>query len=832
MKRFVRIFFILSLAGAAASMLIVGAVLWYALGDLPEIDALKEYHPPQSTVVYDRRGVIIGRLFDERRTVVSLQTLPRYLPLAFVAAEDGDFFEHRGIDYLGLLRAVILEIKFKTVGGRRVGGSTITQQTARAMLLSSTQTYVRKIKEIILAKRIEEALSKEEILSLYLNQIYFGNGAYGVEEAALTYFDKPAKELTLGESAMLASVPKSPNRINPFGDVERMKQRQSYVLDQMIKHNFIDEKSAEKAKNAQLFDASGEKNYANLAPYFLSAVKSELSAELGEEVINKGGLKVYSTLDSAMQKVAQEALEEGLRDFDKHAGFRGPLLRPKVEHNKEIDEKLEQFKKEVLNGEKNKIWNLRTLSSDFKNIKLVGLKNNLIVGARVSKVDEKRALIDLGSLSAELPFHGLSWARPYSDKNRKALPTKASEVLKTGDIILVKLHDVGVLHKKIWLSLEQEPLINGGLVALDVASGGVLAMVGGYDFQMSPFNRVKQSKRQTGSSIKPLLYAAAIDKKIATASSIITDAPKAFYDPVTDDFWRPRNSTNKFLGDITFRKCLRSSINTCSIELLSKLGIDTFVNIAKQVNLTNDQTPWAHNLTLALGSGESYPINVANAMRILPNAGSYSSYSMVERYVLSSGIQKQHEKKAPVPVISAGAAYIITNILQEVIGEQRREKSLNNIKSEIAGKTGTTNDARSVWFFGYTPNVIALVSVSYDDNRSLGHDAWGITAAFPIWAKFMNTSAQPEFKLAFSIPDDIEWHYVEAATGELKEATNLENTLELGLIREAFLAGTAPIPEETEPEYEPSEQENVASIPTNTPTRVRSAPPNKAIFAP
>ena len=788
MKSIVHTCIIFALAVASAAMTILGAVLWFALQDLPQLDALKDYRPAQSTVVYDRRGIIIGRLFDERRTVISLQKLPRYVPLAFVAAEDHDFFEHRGIDYFGLIRAIGLEIKFRTVGGRRVGGSTITQQTARAMLLSSNQTYVRKIKEIVLAKRIEDALNKEQILSLYLNQIYFGNGAYGIEEAALTYFDKPARELDLAESAALASVPKSPNKINPFGDVERIKQRQNYVLDQMVKHKFIDQKSAQKAKEVQIFGPTTDKNFSNTAPYFLSSLKNDLSAELGEEVINKGGLKVYSTLDIGMQKIAQDALEQGLRNFDKRTGFRGPKARPSAEQNKQLALKLESFKKQAsLQTKKNTVWNLKNLNSEniskdtdaaLKNIKLALLQNNIIIAARVTGINNKaaQALVDVGSYIVKLPLSGSSWT--------KAL--KISDILKPGDIILVKLHNTESPNT-MWASLEQEPVVNGGLVALDVASGGVLAMVGGYDFQASPFNRITQSKRQPGSGIKPLLYAVALDKKVATASSIITDAPKAFYDPSIDNFWRPRNSNHKFLGDITLRHCLRFSVNTCSIDLLEKVGIGSFLNIVKQVNMSNDQTPYPRNLTIALGSAESIPINVANAMRILPRGGKYSSYRMINSYKLSSGEDKRREVAASEQVISPGSAYIITNILRDVIGA-RRASFMNNLNTELAGKTGTTNDARSLWFIGYSPSVITLVFVGYDDNQK--SDAWGIDTAFPIWKQFMDNIPESPDKLTFDVPDDIEWRYVEAETG--KAYALADASPEMNLLKEAFLVGTAP----------------------------------------
>lgn len=799
MKRFVRLVILVSLVSLALAISLGGLLVWYALEDLPDLDVLKNYQPPQSTMVLDRNGQLIGRFYDERRTVVEIKSLPRYVPLAFVAAEDGDFFEHRGIDYFALLRAIGLEIKFRTVGGRRVGGSTITQQTARAMLLSTSQTYVRKIKEMVLAQRIEKALSKEQILHLYLNQIYFGNGAHGIEEAALTYFGKSAKELKLFEAAALASVPKSPIRINPFGDTERLRGRQAYVLEQMVKHGYIKEKDAKKAQEALLFSAVSDKRSAPLAPYFLNAVKTDLLPLVGEEAIRQGGLLVYSTLDKAMQSSAEHALSEGLRTIDKRAGFRGPLLRLDPDQEQRLEKELELFKKKAFVAhDAKKVWNLEKLSkntlkrdipSALKNIGLLVPKNNLVIGARVEKVNDatNSVLVDVGFTRIDMPFSALAWAKPYDQAHKKPPIRKVSEALKNGDIILVKLHDVA---GKMWASLEQEPLINGGLVSLDVKSGGVLAMVGGYDFAKSPFNRIMQAKRQPGSGIKPIIYGQAIDLGLVTTRSLITDAPRAFLDPGTHEFWRPRNHTNKFLGDITLRRCLRSSINICTISLLEMIGLDKFLGLAKEVELATELTPYPRNLTIALGSGESYPINVANAMRILANGGLYSSYSMINGYKLSSGEEKRLEKAALRPILRPESAFIITNILQEVISYRDKERYLSKVVSDIAGKTGTTNNARSVWFIGWSPKVLTLVFVGYDDNRGVGSDEWGVTTAFPIWANYMNDLPIHHERLAFEEPSGIEWRTYEVA---LPHGMDSHAEIETRLVREPFILGSAPV---------------------------------------
>lgn len=793
MKRFFRSFIIVTLALGSLLLISLGIMIWIALSDLPSIDALKNYQPPQSTVVYDRSGKVVGHFYDERRTVISLKDLPAYVKHAFIAAEDGEFFDHGGIDYWGLVRAVGLEIRHRTIGGRREGGSTITQQTARTMLLSSKQTYVRKIKEMFLAKRIEEALSKSDILHLYLNQIYFGNGAYGIEEAAQTYFFKPAKNLSLNEAAALASIPKSPNRINPFGDLERLTQRQHYVLDQMVKREFITQADADKAKAQVVVRDESESKDSNYAQYFLRSVKVELLSKVSDEVIRRGGLKVNSTLDRYMQKKAEEILSDGLRVIDKRTGYRGPLYRSKTN---DLSEALEKFKARVFSKDSQKIWDLSEAKMflDTKqlvdSIKVTKLSNNKIVGALVKSIDKAKSemIIDLGSRSVKMPFANMEWAK-----------AKQKEI-KANDIILVKLQKTDD-----WQAhLEQKPEINGGLIALDSKTGGVLAMVGGYDFLASPFNRITQAKRQPGSGIKPLIYALALDKEIATASSIITDTPKAFLDPGTGEFWRPRNHTNKYLGDITFRHCLTSSINTCTITLLERMGIDAFMDLAKKVELDTPQTPYRRNLTLALGSSESYPINVANAMRVLANDGMYGPYHMISSLKLSDG------KKAELPVaeytqvLRPEATFITTNILQDVVRNADKNGYLADVQSQLAGKTGTTNNARSAWFCGYSPKggnvlesddaleqdgVLVLVYVGYDDNRSIGGSEWGSTTAFPIWARYMSSLPQLKQPSRFVQPASLEWHHIDRHSGR-SDFSSLDLLEPNNLLLEAFIPGT------------------------------------------
>lgn len=763
-------------------------VLWLIFQGLPSIDSLKNYQPLQSTQVYDRNNKKIGRFYDELRTVVPISELPDYVKLAFVAAEDGNFYQHGGIDYFGLMRAIALEVKHKTVGGRRVGGSTITQQTARTMLLTSRQTYIRKIKEIILAHRIEQALDKDEILHLYLNQIYFGNGAYGIEEAAQMYFLKSARELSLFEAAALASTPKSPNRINPFADLKRLKIRQAYVLERMVNQGFITAADAKDAQNMPLFSKAAQKKQKRLAPYFLKAVKSELYKKKGDTT-HLGAMSVYSTLDIELQELAESVLRNGLRKIDKRSGYRGPLFRPGKEHNIKIKNELNLFRRDAFNKDKNRIWDLRPLAESLVKsqineskdiIRVTSLDNEVLVGVRISGVNDRAgyAQVDLGSMYGRINFTDLAWVKSK----------RISDILKIGDIVLV---NVSYSRNRLAVRLEQEPKINGGLVSLDIESGGILALVGGYDYSRSSFNRIFQAKRQPGSTIKPLIYALALEKSHVTAASIITDTPKAFFDPGTNEFWRPRNHNNRYLGDITVRRCLRSSINICTLTLLQKIGLSKFLAFAKESELSGGSTPMPKNLTIALGSAEVIPINIANALRAIANKGVYSPYYMIDEIAFSDGGKEKLNELDSRSLLSSSSAFIVTNILQEVISGARWQRHLPDVKAQLAGKTGTTNEARSAWFFGYSPKIFTLVFVGYDDNRSIGANEWGITTAFPIWAEFMNGIEEHQSELDFDVPDSIEWHAITKNSGKVREKLNAEELKEDEIL-EAFIAGTAP----------------------------------------
>lgn len=814
MNKYLKITFYLMIFAFLGLTIFIPAVGYLVYKDLPSLETLVDYKPPQSTQVFDRSNKLVGQFFDEKRTVIDIKKIPKHVVLSFIAAEDAEFYHHKGIDVIGLARAVMLEVKYRLFGGRRVGGSTITQQTARTMLLSSTKTYLRKLKEMVLARKIEETLTKDQILSLYLNQIYFGNGAYGIEEASKTYFHKSASKLEIFEAAALASIPKSPNRINPFADVNRLKDRQKYVLEQMLKHQYITPAEFSQALDSPLFSAS---NYVSgeeeIAPYFLRSIKNELLVSLADDYIRRGGIKIYSTLDNDLQKLANKTLRTGLESIDKKEGYRGAIFRP-IDDNQKKDffKKLEDFKKRVfVRNNKEKIWNLchlgqkettQNIDSIIDNIRLVNLDNAKKVCVIVKEVTQNNVVLDLGTKIVRMDKSQALWALSVKNKN------KLSDIMSVGDIIFVELKKVS---NDIKASLEQLPLINGALVALDVKTGGILAMTGGYDFALSQFNRAVQAKRQVGSTIKPFVYALAFDMNLVTAASIVTDAPKAFIDTETQDVWSPRNHDNKFSGDITVATGLVNSRNIITITLLEKIGMEKFLQFIKDVQINTEKTPFARNLTIALGSGENYPIQIANALRIFPNQGKFSPHHMIDKIKFLDGKNKSYTPSEEISVLQEESAFITTWLLKRVLyGKQHR---LSNVKAEIAGKTGTTNKARTTWFYGYSPEILVVVYVGYDDNRSIGTHAWGINTAFPIWADFMNQASINQVETKFVVPQNIEWRYIDQKTGKAKPSLKEEilptvttdddapaAVISNSVLMEPFKAGSAPKIEEKEDE--------------------------------
>ncbi len=713
------------------------ATIQIILHDLPKLDQVEEYQPYQVSRMLDSSGNLVAEFGVEKRTVISIKSLPAHVRNAFLAAEDASFYEHQGIDYFGIARAVLNEIKYQLIGGQRVGGSTITQQTAKTMLLSRQRTYTRKIKEFILAKRIEDALTKDEILNLYLNQIYFGNGAYGIEEAAQTYYSVPARELTLTQAASLASVPKSPNKINPIKDPVRTKQRRDYVLEQMSIHHMIPEAVAAKVRLEPIVTNPKVHAYLGKAPYFAEEVRRFLIAQFGEDELMKMGLTIKTPLIMPIQNSATEALKWGLRTLDKRQGYRGPLAKAGSE-------------------------DASTLSDQIYASKQL-LKAQTIVRGVVKQVSDskKQAVVALGEKATGiLSFDKMLWARPFNPERYTPVPKSISSVLKAGDVILVRIDKLGEVPE---LSLEQKPLVEGALVAIQPGTQRVVAMVGGYDFATSNFNRATQAKRQPGSSFKPFVYAAGIDAGIVTPATIIDDSPKEF------DKWKPKNDTGEFLGQVTLRTCLIKSVNMCSIDIMERTGIGSVLDLVERAGEVTEETPMPRDLTLALGSGEVIPLLHVNAYSIFPGAGQVGKPILIDKILDRKGKTLFEAELETHEVIKPQSAFVMTNMMRGLMASTG--KRITGLTAPLAGKTGTTNEFRSAWFLGFSQDLVAGVYVGFDDNRSLGIKEYGARAALPIWGEFMRGVLNVIPAREFVQPEGVVWRLIDQKTGEISNDT-------------------------------------------------------------
>ncbi|MBL4819049.1 MAG: PBP1A family penicillin-binding protein [Deltaproteobacteria bacterium] len=711
------------------------------LHDLPKLDQVEDYHPYQVSRVLDSSGNLVAEFSVEKRSIISIRNLPEHVRDAFLAAEDASFYEHQGIDYFGIMRAVLNEIKYQFVGGQRMGGSTITQQTAKTMLLSRQRTYTRKIKEFILAKRIEDALTKDEILNLYLNQIYFGHGSYGIEEAAKTYYGISARDLTLGQATSLASVPKSPNRINPIRDPERVKQRRDYILDQMVTHGLIGESAARKAKDEPIVVRDQSHPYLNKAPYFVEEVRRFLVAQFGEEELYKAGLTIQTSLSMPLQMAASESLRWGLRAVDKRQGYRGPIARLLEEGAEELAKSIQEKKPSEI-----------TLQS-------------IVLAVVRSVSDEKNeAVVELAAdTNGTMPFRKMLWARPFNPDEYTPVPTKPSAVLKEGDIIRVRIDKVA---PAIEVALEQKPLVNGAVVAINPENHRVVAMVGGYDFSDSKFNRATQARRQPGSSFKPLVYVTGINEGVVTPATMIDDSPKEY------DEWKPRNYTREFLGMITVRRCLLSSVNICSISIMEQVGIGSVLDLAKRAGEITPETPMPRDLTLALGSGEVIPLLHVNAFTMFPGGGRVGKPTLIEKITDPEGRVLYEVQEDSRQVIKPQSAFVMTNMMQGLMAAPGIRR-ITGLTEPLAGKTGTTNEFRSAWFMGFSQDLVAGVYVGFDDNRSLGIKEYGARAALPVWARFMHKALKVVPAREFVQPEGIVWRVIDQQTGEIASSTQI-----------------------------------------------------------
>ena len=740
-------------------LLVSGAYGFYRVTrNLPQISSLQDYEPSIVTNVYAADNSLIAEFYVERRIVVPLERIPQKLIEAFVSAEDSRFFEHEGIDFLGILRALWKNIKAR---GIVQGGSTITQQVTKSLLLTPERSFSRKLKEAILAYRIEKHLSKQEILFLYLNQIYLGHGAYGVQAAAQNYFGKNVEELNLAECATLAGLPQAPSRYSPYSHPERAKERQVYVLNRMVADGYITTNEAAEALAYELKVKEREDWDIGSVPYFSEHIRRYLEEKYGEETLYREGLKVYTTIDVAFQKTAQKALEKGLYELDKRQGYRGPLkhLAP---------EEIETF---------------------FKDLQESGEERKLEKGAVVKGVvvavskQEKTVSVRLDGSLGTLPLANMEWARKPDPEIAYGTVkvTDPTKVLKVGDVILVRLLEEDSKTKGWILTLEQEPEVQGALLCMENSTGYVKAMVGGLDFNKSQFNRAIQSRRQPGSAFKPFTYAAALDKGY-TPATIIIDSPIIYTDAEMDFKWKPKNYKEKFYGPTLLRSALIFSRNVVTIKILRDIGIDYVIDYARRFGITS---PLSRDLSLALGSSGVSLLELTNAYSVFADLGELVSPIFITKVVDRHGNILEEHTIQKERVLEKDTAYIMTHLLQEVVkyGTGWRARAL---KRPAAGKTGTTNKLQDAWFIGFTPEYVSGVWVGFDDDRTLGKYETGSRAASPIWVDFTTAILKDKPVNVFTVPENVMFAKIDPKTGLLAKPEDGN------AVFEAFKEGTAP----------------------------------------
>ncbi len=755
---------------------------------LPDYHQLETYEPPVMTRVHAGDGRLLAEYAVEKRVFIPINAMPARVVQAFLAAEDQNFFEHIGVDFMGVARAIAINVKNLGSGRRLVGASTITQQVAKNFLLSNEVSWERKVKEAILAVRMERTLSKERILELYLNEIYLGFQSYGVAAAALNYFDKSLNELSTAEVAFLAALPKAPNNYNPIKRHDAALGRRDWVIGRMLDEGFISLRQASEARAEPLVVRKRQETEFVTAGYFAEAIRRELLTLYGERELYKGGLSVRSTLDPKLQEIADRTLREGLERYDLRHGWRGPLgvTPPDVSPYSAIN--------------------------DFTPPKgMEGRLAAVVVGLDDVSVD----IAFIGGRDGRIPLAEMKWARSW-EKGEKRGPKvkKPAEVLSVGEIVAVlpvthaapkEGEEQGALYPAGTYKLSQLPEVEGAIIALDPHTGRVLAMSGGYSYERSEFNRAIQAKRQPGSAFKPFVYLAALESGY-TPSTLILDAPFVIDQGPGLPKWRPANYTKKFYGPSTMRLGIEKSRNLMTVRLAQAVGMDKVAQVAERFGVV-DVLP--EQLSMALGSGETSLINITTGYAMLVNGGRRIEPSFIDRIQDRNGLTVFRHDLRECPqcdaafwvgqslpalpdnreqLVSPGSAYQIVSMLEGVVqrGTGRRIKAIGK---PLAGKTGTTNKQVDTWFVGFSPDLAIGVFVGFDRPRGLGYRETGSSVAAPVFKAFAQEALADKPGIPFRIPPGIRLVRINGSTGAPARAG------EAGVILEAFKPGTLPVGE-------------------------------------
>lgn len=789
--RWVKRLFWLAVVGLVMGLVtIAGAYLYFSRG-LPSVEELKTWRPPQVTKVTCRDGSVCAEFYVQRRTWVDITGAPPHVKNAFLAAEDADFYRHGGLDYLGILRSAVKNLR---PGGMKSGASTISQQACRLLLLTQERTLSRKIREWILTPRMEAALTKDEILNLYVNSIYFGHARYGLEEAALFYFGKHASALTVGEAAVLAGTVQLPHRINPLTNVVKAARRQRYVLGQMARHGFITQAVADEATAAPI--VLGPRPPEAVGGYYAEAVRRQLAARYGDKAVLEGGLRVTVAMDPGLQRAAEAAVRAGLVAIDKRQGYRGPVGRVDAQRFAELRPLLETRLAEAgkRRPEERLVADLSVLAewkapddadalaaeaeaevdeapiSDAERLAQAVdakvLTDGLETVGVVQAVDDAKgaAQVDVIGATAQVDFAQTKWARRRTDGHLGAWPTKLSEVLQPGELVRVRLGAALPASQVLSATLAQQPLVQGALVAIEPKTREVVALVGGYDASLSAFNRATQARRQPGSSFKPFVYGAALESRKFTPISVLNDAPEAIRDPYTGKVWKPQNyEKGGFEGPITLRTALTQSKNTVSVRLIGAIGPDAVIAFAEKAGI---RSALPRNLTLALGTGDVQPLEIANAYATLQSNGLYAEPILVGRVADATGRVLEERHAAPEPAVEPAVAFLITSLMRSVV-EEGTATRVKQLGRPAAGKTGTASEYRDAWFSGYTADYVATAWVGFDDHASLGFGETGGRAALPIWLDFMTQAHRGLPQRDFPVPEGVVEVQIDPLTGLL-----------------------------------------------------------------
>jgi penicillin-binding protein 1A len=737
---------LLLLSPFALAAVALGAVFYYFGGDpnLPSLSGIADYHPAQITRVLDRDGNLMGEIGSEHRTVVTYAQLPKVLIQAVLAAEDADFFEHEGLDYKGMARAFIENLLRREFAQ---GASTITQQVVKQMLLSPEKTLRRKVQEIILARRLSQKFSKEEILALYLNQMYFGHGRYGVAEASRFYFGKSVGDVDIAEAALLAGMLQSPSRLSPYRHAEAAKKRQSYVLGQMAKLEYIYEETARKLAEEPIAVIRESNARTHSAPEAVDSVHRALDEKFGANKIDTLGLTVKTTIDPRLQAMARQAVERGLEELDQRQGYRGPVghLAGKALEKRRLE-----------------------LKKDHPSLGDADIVDGIVEHVEKDPNDPKhgRLFVFVG---------GSTGAVDTTAETRYALGSSALvDRFRPGDLARVRFaperkHEGD---SDMPLALELGP--QAAMVVLDPATRDILALVGGYGYRPGGFDRSQRAQRQPGSAFKPFIYAAAIDSQRYTAASVVNDSPEVY------KLWKPQNyDKDNFRGPVRLRTALALSINTVAIKLLSDVGLGATREMAMHAGITSP-LPDSLELSLALGANTVTPIELANAYATFAAGGQHGDTRLI------SALGAEAISTPPLEQdVRAETAYIMVSLMKSVVESGTARAAGLKLQRPAAGKTGTSNGSRDAWFVGFTPELLAGVWVGFDDGKSLGHGEAGGRTALPLWIDFMVKAMAGRPVRDFGQPPGVAVVQIDPATG-LLPASGAEG------VSEVFLDGTAP----------------------------------------